>query len=70
MTHIATFLVGGWLVGWLNWFNAELSPERYFRGPRSHEVEEEGDYTQRYTVDTTLTPALRRAAIKASLMFH
>ena len=32
------------LVGWLKWFNAELSPTRYWRGPRSQEVGEEGDY--------------------------
>ena len=25
--------------------NAELSPKRYWRGPRSQEVEEEGEYT-------------------------
>ena len=30
------------LVGWLNVFNAELSPKRYRRGPRSQEVGEEG----------------------------
>ena len=28
----------GWLVGWLNWFNVELSPKRYWRGPKSQEV--------------------------------
>ena len=28
---------------WLNVFNAELSPKRYWRGPRSQEVGEEGD---------------------------
>ena len=32
--------------GWLNLFNAELSPKRYWWGPRSQEVGEEGDYTQ------------------------
>ena len=31
--------------GWLNGFNAELSPKRYLRGPISQEVGEEGDYT-------------------------
>ena len=30
--------------GWLNLFNAELSPKRYWREPRSQEVGEEGDY--------------------------
>ena len=24
--------------GWLDWFNAELSLKRYWRGPRSQEV--------------------------------
>ena len=33
-----------WLVGRLNCFNAELSPKRYWRGPRSREMGEEGDY--------------------------
>ena len=32
--------------GWLNLFNAELSPKRYWRGPRSQELGEEGDYTK------------------------
>ena len=31
-------------VVWLNLFNAELSPERYRRGQRSHELGEEGDW--------------------------
>ena len=31
-------------MGWLNLFNAELSPKRFWRGPRSQEVGEEGDY--------------------------
>ena len=35
----------GWLGGWLTWFNAELSPKRYWSGSRSQEVGEEGDYT-------------------------
>ena len=30
---------------WLDLFNAELSPKRYWRGPGSQEVGEEGDYT-------------------------
>ena len=30
--------------GWLKWFNAELSPKSYWRGPRSQEVGEEGVY--------------------------
>ena len=34
----------GWF-GWLNLLNAELSPKRYWMGPTSQEVEEEGDYT-------------------------
>ena len=31
-------MFGVGLVGWLNVFNAELSPERSWRGPRSQEV--------------------------------
>ena len=31
--------------GWLNGINAELSPERSWREPRSQEVGEKGDYT-------------------------
>ena len=36
------------------------------------EVGEEGDYTDtyRYTVTTKITPALRRAAMRAILMFY
>ena len=33
------------IIGWLNVFNAELSPKRYWRGLRSQEVGKEGDYT-------------------------
>ena len=42
----------------------------YCREPRSQEVGEEGDYTYRYTVTTRMTPALRQAAMRASLMFY
>ena len=35
----------GWLVGWLNLFNTQLPPRRYWRGPRSQEVREGIDYT-------------------------
>ena len=77
------------LVGWLNVFNAELSPKRLWRGPGSQEVGgegvvvtwcftpsqplrlyhgegEEGDFTCRYAVTSTMTPAATRAV----LMFH
>ena len=60
----------GWLVGWLNVCNAELSLKRYCRGPKSQEVGEEGDCIYRYTVTTRMTPALRWAAMRAILMFH
>ena len=53
------------LVGWLNLFNAELSLKRYWRAPRSQELGEEGDYTYRYTVTTSMTPALIWAAMRA-----
>ena len=33
------------LVGWMNVFNAEFSSKRYWRGPMSQEVGEEGDST-------------------------
>ena len=33
----------GWLVGWLNLSNAQLSPKRYWQGPRSQEMGEEGE---------------------------
>ena len=46
-------------VGCLHLFNDELSPKRYWRGPRSQEVGEEGDCTYRYTVTTRMAPALR-----------
>ena len=47
-----------WLV-WLNLFNAEFSPKRYWRGPRSQELGEEGanDYSLHAT--TRMTPALK-----------
>ena len=35
----------GRVFGWLNLLNAELSSKRYWMGPTSQEVEEEGDYT-------------------------
>ena len=42
----AQMVLVGWLVGWLvKMFNAGLSLKRYWRGPRPHEVGEEGDYT-------------------------
>ena len=57
-----------WLV-WLNWFNAEFSPKRFWRGPRSQEVGEEGgDYSLHAT--TRMTPALRWSEMRAILMFH
>ena len=34
------------------------------------EAGEEGDYTERYTVTTIMTPAFRWAAIRAILMFY
>ena len=58
------------LVGLVTYFNAELSPKRYWPGPRSQEVGEEGDYTWHYTVTTRMTPALRWAERRAILTFH
>ena len=37
--------VKGWLDGWLNLLNVKLSPKRYWWGPRSQEVDKEGDPT-------------------------
>ena len=52
-------------LGWLNLFNAELSPKRYWRGPRSR------GWGKRETVPNTtrLIHALRWAAMRAILMF-
>ena len=60
----------GWLVRELS--NTELSPKRYWRGPRSQEAGEEGDcmYTQRYTGTNRMPPGLRRVAVRAVLIFH
>ena len=52
--------------GWLNGFNTELSPKRYWRGPRSQEVGEEEDYTYAAKVTTGMTAALRRAVTRAA----
>ena len=41
------------------------------RGEEVMEVGGEGDYyTYRYTVTTRITPALKRAVVRAILMFH
>ena len=58
------------VTGWLNSFNAELSSERYWRGPRSQKMREEEEYTLHYTVTTRMTLALKWAATRAILMFH
>ena len=49
------FITGGkkWTVGWLNWFNAESSLKRYWRGPRSEEV---GVRRRLYLTLYTLSP--------------
>ena len=48
---------------WLNLFNTELSPKRYWRGLRSQKAVENGDCTYHYTIITTrMTPALRWTA--------
>ena len=39
--------------GWLNAFNAELSPKRYWCGPRSQEEGQEGDCTHGQEGDCT-----------------
>ena len=54
----------------LNLFNAQLSPKMCRRGPRSQQVGEEGDYANRYTITTRMTPAFRWAATRAILMFR
>ena len=57
-------------IGWLKGFNAELSPKRYWRGPRSQEVGEEGDYSKSYTVTAKMTSSLKLVQMRAILMFH
>ena len=49
--------------------NAELSLKRWWRGPRSQEVGEEGDYLTLHCHHQN-DPALRRAAMRVVLMFH
>ena len=44
---------------WLNMFNADLFPKRYWRGPRSRDVGAGGGGGGCYTVSTRMTPALR-----------
>ena len=61
---------GWWLANWLDLLNAELSPKRYWQGPRTQEVGKEGDYTYRYTITTRITLAFRWAAMRAVLIFH
>ena len=60
----------GCFLVWLNWFDAELSPKKYWRGPKSQEMRVQGDYTQHETVTSRMAPALRWAAMRAILMFH
>ena len=51
---------------------AELPPKRYWRGPKSQDLGEEGDYNYNYCyiATTRMTPALRWAVMRASLTFH
>ena len=44
--------------------------ERERGGGREREREREREIIYRYTVTTKMTPALRRAAMRAVLMFH
>ena len=58
-----------------NLFNAEMSPKKYWRGPRSQEMEGGGwggggDYSYSYTVTTGMTSALRVAVTRATSVFH
>ena len=57
------------LVACLNMFSAEVSPKRYWRGPRSQEMGEKGDYLTLHCHHQELFP-LRWAAVKAILMCH
>ena len=69
MSLVAVVVIGC-LVVWCNLFNAELSPKKFWRGPRSQETGKEGDCTYRYTATTRMTPALKWAAMRTILMFH
>ena len=67
------------MVGWLNSFNAELSPTRYWRGPISQDVGEERDYAWHnchhqndfcIKMGSQMTLAVRRAAMRGIRMFY
>ena len=51
----------------LDLFNADLFQKMCWRGPRSQEVGDEGDYTYYYTVTNRVISALRWAAVQAFL---
>ena len=56
--------------GWLNLFKASLQ-RGTDRDQDPRGCRKQGDYTQRYTVATRMTPVLLRwAAMRAILMFH
>ena len=42
-TVLCSDILVGWLIGWLNWLNAELCPTRYWWGPTSQEFGGEKD---------------------------
>ena len=53
--HLMQGKYGLRLAGWLNLFNAELSPKRYWRGPKSQALGKEGHYAYHYTVTLCLS---------------
>ena len=55
---------------WLNVFKAEMSPRRYWRDLRRWGKKVTKSPTYRCSVTTRMNPALRRAAMKAILMFQ
>ena len=69
MKQDSTLALEKQITDWLKLFDAgssltgaDISPSTRWGG--------EGNYTQHYTVTTTVTPALRWAAMSAILMFH
>ena len=56
------------MVSWLNLFSGELSLKRYWWGPRSQEVGEEGDYAYGYTVPTRMDSCSGERRFNASLV--
>ena len=66
-TQLLSSEPGDWLVKLVR-FSAELSPKKFWLGPRSQEVG--GEKGRLYTVIIRMTPALKWAAMRTILMFQ